>query len=222
MSVGRNVRRGSFSDRCCNKPRRLGNKRAAGHIRQPLGEQAARAAFGHRNRRAVFRQHASNDFFKRFAASGIEILVRAPVTCDRRFRPACFCALPASSDQTLRMELDTRSGMREWLCPYRDTARTEERRAVSTSDSGKPVMRRSRVKRRCLPATRARRGFTCALEKTLQLRGHPREENHDMCHCASSQSPGAVPLGLGRTVAPSGTRAWRALISGITRPGRNR
>src|SRR3984893_13673130 len=39
-----------------------------------------------------------------------------------------------------------------------------------------------------------------------------------ICPRASSQSPGAVPRALSRTVAPSGTSAWRAFTVDIGRP----
>ena len=65
----------------------------------------------------------------------------------------------------------------------------------------------------------ARRGFTSASNSARSSAGTPGSRI-TMWPFASSQSPGAVPRGFGSTVAPSGTMAWRALISGMARPNR--
>ena len=63
------------------------------------------------------------------------------------------------------------------------------------------------------------RGFTSVSISARNSCGTPGSSTM-MCPRASSHSPGAVPRGFFRTVAPSITMACRSLISGMARPNR--
>ena len=80
-----------------------------------------------------------------------------------------------------------------------------------------PATRSSRATRRTPVERRARRGSTCALNMAFNSCGGPGSRI-TMRPLASSHSPGAVPRSFSRTVAPSGTMAWRAFTSDIARP----
>ncbi len=67
---------------------------------------------------------------------------------------------------------------------------------------------------------RAIRGSTSSTSKPRISRGTPGSSTATRPRPSSSQSPGAVPRGLGSTLAPSGTSAWVRLTAGMGRPSR--
>ena len=97
----------------------------------------------------------------------------------------------------------------------------------ASADSDTPVVRTVRDSttrgRPPAPTPVSRRticGSTSSTSKPRISRGTPGSSTATRPRASSSHSPGAVPRGLGSTVAPSGTSAWMRLTAGIGRPSR--
>jgi len=94
----------------------------------------------------------------------------------------------------------------------------------ASADSGTPVVRtvRDNTTRGRAPgeSRRTSRGSTSSTSSPRISRGTPGSSTATRPRASSIHSPGAVPRGLGRMVAPSGTSAWVRLTAGIGRPNR--
>ena len=101
--------------------------RTARHVRQPLREQASRAAFSHCDGGAIFGQDAPDDFFERFPVRRANDVRPAPASCDPQFHRAT-CPLSTHRPTRYSGEVEFPEAMQGSLSRCSDTARREEKR----------------------------------------------------------------------------------------------
>ena len=185
-----------------------------------LGQQASGAGFGDGQRGVAHLQPVADDLLERFAVAGIDGVVEFIFDEAGDFVDAALGCVE-SGGARFEVKFDF-SGAGE------DGGVDVGVALVNRSDAGVDLRTRpaSRSSRSGLPATREELWHAGA--RALRIRREPSVRDGGpgsrtmMCsrpsNCPLSHWPGAVPLGFGRTVAPSSTSACFVLLGDIFHP----